>query len=344
LLSALFVFVILRGSLWGKALFFLPAQRILLFTWGSRLWPNTVALPADGLKAHLMLSHETPEFSPAKDPLGRLWLVLNHKDEPSRILRIAQGEDYAEMARVLVEIEGFLSGAPYSEEQDPFECVYDRIPLRDGKVFRIARTPIAPDGTSFQLHRLRFPSPDKAVFTRAIRAGTWFAVLLFVIVVVVGLWLSAAFGKYDEVFLQVVVGGFLAQHIIGVAMKREELAQSTVADRATSMVTMHPKDKRARSLPKPPIISFKEIVAVQICAKTHAGKNKPFYEINLVLTSEQDRRVNITSHGQERQLREDAAQFAEFLGKPLLDHAGFSSYATAYQEPQRVLRRAHAQD
>jgi len=344
LLSALLVFAILRGSLWGKVLFFLPTQRILLVTWGFRLWPGTIELPADGLKARLMLSHETPGFSPVKDPLGRLWLVLNHKDEPGRVLRIAQGEDYAEMARVFLEMEEFLSGVPFPEGQDPFERMYDRVPLSDGRVFRMARTPIAPDGTSFQLHRLRFPSPDKAVFTRVIRAGTWFAVLLFVIVVVVGLWLSAAFGKYDMVFFEVVVGGFLAQQIIGVAAKREELAQYTVADRAAGIVTMHPKDKRARSLPKPPIIPFKEIVAVQICVKTHVGKDKPFYEINLILVGEQDRRVNITSHGREKQLREDAARFAEFLGKPLLDHAGVSSYATAYQEPQRVLRRAHTQD
>jgi hypothetical protein len=74
------------------------------------------------------------------------------------------------------------------------------------------------------------------------------------------------------------------------------------------------------------ICVLSEIAAVQICSVVtvvssgNSARHTTIYEINLVLNSSSDKRINITSSAQGQQMCDDAARFAEFLGVPVIDH------------------------
>lgn len=68
---------------------------------------------------------------------------------------------------------------------------------------------------------------------------------------------------------------------------------------------------------------FDDIAAVQICTiDDKYGTEGPrwSWEINLVLNNPSGRRINLLAHSNSCRIRDEAAQFAAFLGKPLLDH------------------------
>ena len=65
-----------------------------------------------------------------------------------------------------------------------------------------------------------------------------------------------------------------------------------------------------------------QVAAIQICSKYIDGEDAyTAFELNVILADPPGRRINITSHAKDADLRRDAQKFADFLQKPLLDHA-----------------------
>ncbi len=69
---------------------------------------------------------------------------------------------------------------------------------------------------------------------------------------------------------------------------------------------------------------FEQVAAVQICTQTVPGGEGPPYvvwEINLVMNHPPGERIGLVAHADKIQIRSEAHRFAEFIGKPLLDHS-----------------------
>ncbi|HUY91498.1 MAG TPA: hypothetical protein VMV10_22350 [Pirellulales bacterium] len=67
------------------------------------------------------------------------------------------------------------------------------------------------------------------------------------------------------------------------------------------------------------------IAAVQICSSSVTGAEFIAYELNVVFRDQAGERLPIISHGDSAALSADAAQLAQFLRVPLLDHARTSA-------------------
>ena len=67
--------------------------------------------------------------------------------------------------------------------------------------------------------------------------------------------------------------------------------------------------------------SFDTIAAFQLCGKNPDPEKDDYAEFNVILRKPPGKRLNIASNTRESVLRPQAGKFAEFVGKPLIDHS-----------------------
>ncbi|MBN1554384.1 MAG: hypothetical protein JXA11_06540 [Phycisphaerae bacterium] len=141
---------------------------------------------------------------------------------------------------------------------------------------------------------LLYPLMLRSAKTPADFVGVFFAVLLFLSFVVLGM------------------GGLTGW--LGIPL--------TVMDRRVGLYWKRRIPKKARTWARPPL-PLESIAAVQICSgrvRSQYG-NYTVHQINLVTADPPGERFCLISHGKKNAIRNDARQIAEFLHRPLLDHS-----------------------
>jgi hypothetical protein len=202
--------------------------------------------------------------------------------------------------------------------------------LPDGRTLDVATAPVQSSGANFRTRKVVVRGPEALEVKM-----TWGAKVFFLLFVGFGLvallfmlpevlkdamrgeepmtWLGVALvGLLGTVFVLLGAAGYFGY--LGSPM--------AVLDRQVGLWWKGRPPKKTRAWVQPPV-SLENIAAVQICSKWISGQKSSYmtYEINLVTIDPAGERINLMSHGKQSAVRTDAAQLAEFLAAPLLDHA-----------------------
>ena len=278
--------------------------REIIIRYGSFVSPKQVVLRAPDLEVEL---GERP--SGRSGPMWRL--SLTHKDKPGRVV-VAESLNRSDLVAAHEALKSFLGGP------DAQLLSAEPLQLPGGKIIDVSKAPMASSSATFRTMALKFPSPDVAVFQPTIICRLFFAFFaaggVAALVIFIGLDSDRSVGS---ILLAGLVGSAFA--IVGFAGLGGKLgARRIVFDRARG-VLLGPKRRAdtfgAEGLP------LDDVAAVQICSKPDSGTGPEVYlELNLVLREPAGERLNLTCHGDRKNLRADAKKLAEFLDRPLLDH------------------------
>ncbi len=147
----------------------------------------------------------------------------------------------------------------------------------------------------------------------------------FVVLGLLGLGMGSVFGlaflrKLD--WIQLV--GFLSCSVLGVVfivLYRKLKEHPIVFDRVQGIVWSRGPGLGERISGEIPL---RNIQALQMCSDLvwAPDQDHEAFQLNLVLAKPPGRRIELVTHGNERALRQDAQQLAQFLRVPLLDHTG----------------------
>jgi len=200
--------------------------------------------------------------------------------------------------------------------------------------FEVPRTLMSRSGSGVRSAVLGMPELDVAVFRPVSTRWVWWVILL---VGTIGAWGGTgvvwyltrgrpAFDTPRARFARIVAfptlaAGGIATLWIGVAGLRGKFApKRVVLDRKAGRMW---KQRDVDAAPPEEEVPLQDVAAVQVCSGAIGGPNCSFttFELNLVLSSPAGERVQIISHGAERDLKNDASRLADFLRVPLLDHS-----------------------
>jgi hypothetical protein len=110
---------------------------------------------------------------------------------------------------------------------------------------------------------------------------------------------------------------YLALHSIYIHLKQPHV----IANQVTKMLSIKlPVVKHEENIARADQFSFDNIAAFQLCGKSPGQEKDDYAEFNVILREPPGKRLNITSNTRESILRPQAEKFAEFVGKPLIDH------------------------
>jgi hypothetical protein len=301
-----------------------PRAGMIEITYGSRRSRRRLAIPA-----HLLGVQTFPEDLPNAEGRGRSALALCRKDLPHDMVRIANTGNESDIEHAANALRAFCDTAAAASAVQPrmpapATGAPPALKIPDSL---IDRTPMGGVGSIWRIMTLRAEPGDRLAYRRS---GPITAFVLTVIGIIAWGLMSFMFPflglaeTYDVFGVWVVLIGAGTIATFGALLAGFHGGFGTqwiLADHRRRVVT-------ART-GWPPIVGrigeipFEDIAAVQISSRYVSGEDGGgfLYEANLVLANPPGERIHMLVHPSEGQVRSDAAEFARFLGVPVLDHA-----------------------
>jgi len=304
----------------------LGAQQISVENWnstttiryGSFPFPETLAVPSEQLTAR-MYRCDIPSANRAIKP-GHILLSLSNKKSPDSEFIVATASKKMLIAPIYEKLTEVLE-QPYSDE------LLDEVQLPGGEIIKVTRQSLTGGGDAEDRKRtFRILSDDRAAFSRG-----WTTIAT-------GLALAAMFST--GMVVMVVDNGDrpLLGRVVMAAALTLPFAAFGAAVAIWSWRTRHIVVDRSKngisykSLLVSPrrgklICAITDIAAVQVCSvlgmisSGRSAREVMVCEINVVLRTSENKRINIVASQDCCQIQNDAGELAVFLGVPLLDHA-----------------------
>ena len=276
--------------------------------WGLWVWPRVSTFSTDDVRARLIVERERKGLLDWN--AGDTIIVLERKTDGVGVV-LACSSNHERLSKVYQILQEYLNGVDETVAQVPTA-------QRDG--MSVPRQPVhRRKAVSWFETKLTFPSADvmKLRATWGIRTTAVAAVGLG-IALTIGLTLLGPVSglRQWEIFV------LLSAVVVFIAVS--SIAVLTVSGPSTVVARKEARTVQLRTgLRRRENFDFDQIVVVQVCPK-YMNKEKPHYyayEMNLVLREEGSvRRVNISSETDREGVLKRCRAFAEFVGKPMLDH------------------------
>jgi hypothetical protein len=183
-------------------------------------------------------------------------------------------------------------------------------------------TPAKPGGANFRTHRLIMPHPGRAEFVATAGAKVFYGLFTLIgcaLFLFAGIKLLTTAGPTRaSLIAPLVIGALFA--LVGIIIWRQGNSP-IVFDGQQGLFW---QGKREESLVYDSTLStnatrFDNIHALQLVAEHVRGSKSSYYSYELNLVLKDASRVNVVDHGNPATLREDAAELARFLNRPLWD-------------------------
>jgi len=286
----------------------------IVFRHGFLPFPKTLTIPAEQITAR-MYRCESSSAKRAIKPGYTILSLLNNKSPNSELILVASSKKML-ITPLYEKFVEFLK-QPYSDE------LIEKIKLPDGKKIQVS-TESLTGGRDSQDRKRSFHilSDNLAVFSRnwtGIITGLGLAGFALVAIVVM-VFEKQAIG---EAIFFVILGLIFVSLGGGLAIYSWRTMHIAV-DKTNNIISYK---STIKSLRKGRLLcAISDTAAVQLCSvlgtvgSGRSSREIEVYEINVVLKNSDNKRINIMAGQNSPQIKKDAAQFAEFLGVPLLDH------------------------
>jgi hypothetical protein len=289
----------------------------LVIRYGWRFLPKIVTISCNEVEVKLaVISKQGRWFS--RFMQGWTVLSLCKSGHEGKIINLVCCSNKKSLMSVFKKLEEFLGSEVINDD------TLVEITPPNGKTLKVSKAPINKTGANFKTMSLTIkPELDVAVFHPTIYIRLFFLTFLafglgaFCVIPTVCqdaslVWPLLLVGGLGVVFSLVgIVGLFVGTGI-----------QYVKADRKRNSISI--KEGIFGRYPKNSLYQFDDIVAIQVCSKyvdTSEGGGYITFELDMVFyDSPQAGRRSILSYNNQNQVFSDAQRFADFLGKPLLDH------------------------
>ncbi len=250
-------------------------------------------------------------------------LVLEHADKPGQVV-IAAGKVRKELLQSLNSITAIIRGCGMSSENKDLDHTVSEVQLKKYKI-KIHKEAI--NRSSMALRSLQLAEEKGVLILKrsGVETALWMALALIGLILLPMSWyLSFSHGyysQYTEIGNFLVIFGCLLFALIGglgiypgydIQKVRFETEQERIL---IEYGVIDIKNPRPRNL----VIKYNSLAAIQLCP-VYLDEFFTAYELNLVLVSTQDRRVNLTGYNKLPLARENAKRIAQELGIELLDY------------------------
>lgn len=181
--------------------------------------------------------------------------------------------------------------------------------------------PLKKGGSNFGTHYLDTSQRDRLVFKLS-KGGLAF-ISVFAVVGVLGLIIPVVFFFYEEnkewtfLLLALLFGGVFsaASLFMYKMMAKPRVFDTFYKEYYSGKTKPHDLIKDEKN----PLISFRDIVALQIIKEYVKSDKSSYYSYELNLVLKDASRVNVVDHGKINQMREDAKKLSMHIGVPLWD-------------------------
>ena len=250
-------------------------------------------------------------------------LILEHAGKSGQVV-IAAGKVRNELLKALNSLAAIIRGSGMDLEEQELDHTVSEVQLKKYKM-RVHKESI--NRSSMALRSLRLTSDNGALTLKrsGTETGLWLILALIGLVLLPMSWyLSFSrgyYGEYSDIGNFLVIAGCLLFALIGglgiyPGYDIQKVTFETDHERIfMEYGVIDIKNPRPRHL----IINYSSLAAVQICP-VYLDEFFTAYELNLVLVSTQDRRVNLTGYYKLSRARENAKRIAKEIGVELLDH------------------------
>ena len=250
-------------------------------------------------------------------------LVLEHATKPGQIV-IAAGKVRNELLHALNSLTAIIRGSGMQDDSAELDKTVSEIQLKKYKM-RVHKEAI--NRNSMAIRSLRMSGDGgKIVLKRSgSETGLWVLLALIGLVLLPMSWIVSFshpyYSDYSSLGNVLVIGGcfiFAMIGVIGIYPGYDIQSIRFESDKERIVIEYGIIDiKKPR--PRRLCIGYNSLAAVQICP-VYLDEFFTAYELNLVLVSTQDRRVNLTGYHKLERARENAARIAQEIGVELLDH------------------------
>jgi len=306
----------------------LAAEKITLNNWNSTItiryglfpFQKTLTTSAQKFKARIYrcnLSQANRAIKP-----GYTLLSLLHKKNSNSEFIIAAASKKTLITPVYERLTEFL-------KQPKLDELLEEVPLPEGQKIHVSKESLSGGENIGDKKRVfNILTGDTAVFSQ-----NWTLVImgigLVAAMLAISIWIFIVDDNGEKSSLGVTIIFTLIALVFiafgfGLAVD-SWLTRYIVADKKNKMISYK---KSIKTTGKGRIIcAISDIAAIQVCSilgtitSGKSSKEVTVYEINIVLKNSDNKRINIMAGQNYPQIKNDAAQFAEFLGVPLLDHA-----------------------
>ena len=279
-------------------------------------------LELDSLHASLVLNRPKGgiRWFPAR---SNCVLILEHGSKPGQVA-IAAGKARSELLNALNSLTAVIRGYGMESSNEKLDQTVVEVQLQKYKM-RVHKDAI--NRSSMAIRSLRIDSDNGVLMLKrsGVEIGLWIILALIGLILLPMSWyLSFSrgyYGIYSELGNFFVIAGCLLFALIGgfgIYPGYDIQGARFESDKERLVIEYGVIDTR-NMRPSKLVLNYNSLAAVQICP-VYLDEFFTAYELNLVLVSTQDRRINLTGYYKLTRARENAARIAKEIGVELLDH------------------------